>query len=101
MKAKYFAALGILFVAAGSAFADNEYPEPAAGFHSVKSRADVAVELNEAKAEGIASPRDDNYPVDVHVHVAPRTRTEVRAEEIQWAKSHPHRQAGINDLYFG
>jgi hypothetical protein len=101
MKAKYFAALGILFVAAASAFASDEYPEPAAGFHSVKSSADVAVELNEAKAEGIASPRDDNYSVDVHVQVAPRIRAEVRAEEIQWTNSDPYRQAGINDLYFG
>jgi hypothetical protein len=99
MKAKYFTALGILFIAASSAFANNGFPEPAAGFHSVKNRADVVVELAEAKAEGIASPRDDNYPVDVHI--APRTRAEVRAEEIQWANSHPRRQAGINDLYFG
>jgi hypothetical protein len=101
MKSKYFVAPVILFVVAGSAIAGNGYPEPAEGFHSVKSRAEVMVELNEAKAQGITSYRDDNYPVDVHVHIVPRTRAQVRAEETQWAKSHPHRQAGINDTYFG
>ena len=33
--------------------------------------------------------------------VSTKSRAEVRNELIQWEQTHPHHQAGVNDLYFG
>jgi hypothetical protein len=98
MNAKQLIAAVAVFAATGSAFAAAGYTPPAEGFVSTKTRAEVIAERNQAFAEGKLVIDEASYP-NVQTASAPRTREEVRAEAIQSAKA--HREAGVNDLYFG
>jgi hypothetical protein len=101
-KVKQLAAAALVFAATGTAFAQQTYPYvDFSGFHSTRSRAEVIADMKEAKAQGLMSYRDGNYPVAVPMAASALTPGQVRADEVQWAKSHPHRQAGVNDIYFG
>jgi deoxyribose-phosphate aldolase len=102
VERKQIIAAAIVFAATSTAFAQQTYPYvDFSGFQSTKTRSQVIAQLKEAKAEGLMSYRDGNYPVNVPVAASSLTREKVRADEIEWAKSHPHRQAGVNDVYFG
>jgi hypothetical protein len=64
MNAKKFAAAVVLFAAAGAALAQStEYVAPDANFVSSKSRAEVIAELKQAKAAGLLSYSEHNYPI--------------------------------------
>ncbi|MDB5821511.1 MAG: hypothetical protein JWR21_215 [Herminiimonas sp.] len=102
VKGKHVLAAAIAFAATSTALAQQTYPYvDFSGFHSTKTRSQVIEEMKEAKAEGLMSYRDGNYPVSIPMAASGLTHEQVRADEIQWAKSHPHRQAGVKDIYFG
>jgi hypothetical protein len=99
MKAKHLIAAVAVFAAAGSVFAQQtEFVAPDANFVSTKTRAQVVSELKQARANGELQAKE--Y-VDTNAMMAgePRSRNEVRAEAAQAVQA--HKQAGINDLYFG
>jgi Domain of unknown function (DUF4148) len=99
MKAKHLIAAVAVFAATGSVFAQQtEFVAPDAKFVSTKSRAQVAAELKQVRANGEVQAKE--Y-VDTNALMAgePRSRDEVRAEVAKSTQA--HRQAGVNDLYFG
>ncbi|MEO6352040.1 MAG: DUF4148 domain-containing protein [Burkholderiaceae bacterium] len=93
------------FATAGSALADRPSEEPIAV--STKSRAEVRAELDQARAEGLLmyGDRDDlsnwsrpgmgAYGV-AGSRYSVRTRDEVRAEAIEYARSFP---SGSDEMY--
>lgn len=95
MNTKQLIVAAAVFVAAGSAFAQQtEFVAADANFTPTKTRAEVVAELNQAYADGTLATRDGQDTVivaDTH-----RTRDEVRAE----AKQANQNKSNIN-LYYG
>jgi hypothetical protein len=86
MKAKLLIAAALL-AATGASFA-QEYVDPAAGFVSTKTRAEVIAEVEAARADGTLAITDDVYPV-VAVKAESKTREQVRAELDEYKKANP------------
>jgi hypothetical protein len=88
MNAKQLFAAVAIFAAAGSAFADvtGTFTD-FTNVPSTKTRAEVTAELKQAQAQNQVA---NTYWVDTSTFVAKssRTRDEVRAEAIEYAKAH-------------
>ncbi len=65
MNTKQLTAAIVLFAAAGAALAEAPYP-PETNFVSTKTRADVIAELQQARAQGQISVRNE-YPIQPQV----------------------------------
>jgi len=98
MNAKQLIATVALFAATGAAFAQStEYADPAAGFVSTKTRAEVVAEIKQASALGTLAQRDGQ---DATVTTTARSRADARAEAVQSAKS-LRQLTDVNSTYFG
>jgi hypothetical protein len=62
MNTKQLIAGLVVFVAAGSAFAETPYPADD-HFVSTKTRAEVQAELADARAQGLVNQGDAEYPI--------------------------------------
>ncbi|WP_050462752.1 DUF4148 domain-containing protein [Herbaspirillum autotrophicum] len=89
MNTKQLTAAVILFAAAGAAMADAPYP-PASNFVSIKSHADVIAELQQARAQGLISARNE-YPIQ------PQVKQHLSREQVA-SQSAP---TGTRNLYTG
>jgi precorrin-4 methylase len=99
MTVKKLIAAVAVFVAAGSAFAQQtEFVKPDADFKSTLTRAEVRQEMAQAYSEGqVAQRRHDGQ--DMVYGDSTRSRDEVRAEAAKSTQSH---EAGnLNSIYFG
>ena len=98
MNAKQLIATVALFAATGAAFAQaTEYADPAAGFVSTKTRAEVVAEIKQAAALGTLAQRDGQ---DAVVTTTARSRAEARAEAVHSAQS-LRQPIDVNSTYFG
>ena len=98
MNAKQLIATVALFAATGATFAQStEYADPAAGFVSTKTRAEVIGEVKQAHAYGALAQRDGQ---DAAVTTTARSRAEARAEAVQSAQS-LRQPIDVNSTYFG
>jgi hypothetical protein len=97
MKATQFIAAIAVFAATGAAFAQPVgYVNPAEGFQSTKSAAEVRAEVVQAYNDGTLKTNDAvNAPV---ASASQRTRAEVRAEQAS-APRQP--SLNVHDTYFG
>lgn len=97
MNAKKLSAAVILFATAGAALAQSsEFVAPDANFISSKSRAEVIAELNKARAEGLMTFAEYNYPV-TRGHAGVQAPAPKHAGTAQWSGM---ADAGSN-IYFG
>ena len=99
MNIKNIVATAALFIAAGSAFAQQtEFVAPDAGFKSSLTRAQVRQELAQAYAQGAVVQRQHDGQ-DTQFAAGTQSREQVRKEA---ARASQTRHAGdVNDLYFG
>lgn len=90
MNAKKMMIAAAVFAAAGSAYATTDITgnfEDFTNVPSTKTRAEVIAELKQAKAQGQVASTEWVEPSTLATK-STRTREEVRAEAIQYAKTH-------------